>query len=705
MDEGLRLILLGEPQVSRNGAPVTGFIYNKALALLVYLAVTRRPHSREALAGLFWGEMPDAAAKANLRKILSTLREVAGPELVIDRQTVAIDPAAAVWLDTQVIEARLSQIRRGHDPSPRAQPANILPENDVRQIEDAVGLYRGDFLEGFYVRSAPAFEEWVLSERERLRQMALYGLYRLVSHYTAGGDYGQGLDYATRLLSLEPWHEEVHQQMMLLLALSGQRSAAIDQFETCRRLLADELGAEPNRDTVDLYRRIVRGELSPQKRHASLPRDWPAETTPFVGRATELARLAAFLGAPDRRLATVAGISGVGKTRLILQAAAQAMRISGQAVVYVSLTATSTPEAISHAGLRALALPPTSQRTAVEQLIGHLRNRALLMVLDHLDVQPGILGFLQNLMQHAPGVRLLVATSSRLNLAGEWVMPLYGLQVPESDSPDQILRSDAVQLFIQTAQRACGVCSFEEDQLAHIARISRLVEGMPLAIELAAAWSRLLSFRDIAQEIETNYRFLTSSGPAVQDRHNSLTAAFDYSWALMSAEERALAERLSVFRGSFAREAAEQVTGASLPALSALMDKCIIQRTLAGRYQAHRLLSQYGRQKLAQEPQEETRIHERYCDYYTRFLQRQMELLKNEGGDRVLSEISAEQENLEAAWRWAAGAIRTDSDAPADAGSASQRFVAAKTALDTTNASTPAPVRLAERAVWKSDAH
>jgi DNA-binding SARP family transcriptional activator/predicted ATPase len=684
MDEGLRLLLLGGPQISR-GAAVVGFIYNKALALLAYLAVTRRPHSREKLAGLLWGEMPDEAAKGNLRKILSTLREVAGPELIIDRQSVAINPASPVWLDTAVLEAQLSKILyRGRGAAASAQSANILLESDVREIEEAISLYRGDFLEGFYVHSAPAFEEWVLSERERLRQMALHALYRLVGHYTAKGDYGQGLDHATRLLALEPWHEEVHQQMMLLLALSGQRSAAIDQFETCRRLLADELGAEPNRDTVDLYRRIVRGEIGPQRHYVGLPHDWPVETTPFVGRARELGRLAAYLAAPESRLATVVGISGVGKTRLVLQAATQAMRAFGQAVYYVPLAGTITAEAISHAILRALALPLTGQRNAAAQLISHLRDRTLLMVLDQLDHHPGIPGLLRELMQQAPGVRFLVATSSRLNLAGEWVLPLYGLEVPESDSPDEIRRSDAVQLFMQTVQRACGACSFEEDQLPHIARICRLVEGMPLGIELAAAWARLLSYCDIAQEIETSYRFLTTSGPGGPDRHTSLTAAFDYSWALMSSEERTLAERLSVFRGGFMREAAEQVAGASLPDLAALMDKCLIQRTFSGRYQANRLLSQYGRQKLAQGPQEEVQTYERYCDYYTRFLQRRMELLAGGGENEILSEIAAEQENLKAAWSWAVGSLQSGRGAPAANGSASQRFVVTKTAFDTT---------------------
>jgi DNA-binding SARP family transcriptional activator/predicted ATPase len=666
MDEGLRLILLGKPQISRDGVPITGFIYNKALALLAYLAVTRRPHSRESLAGLLWGEMPDAAAKANLRKILSAMREVAGNELIIDRQTVALDVDSAYWLDTGVFEAKL--------------------QGGVHQIEEAVGLYGGDFLEGFYVRSAPAFEEWALAERERLRQMALRALYRLVGHYTAKGDHGRGLDYATRLLALEPWHEEVHQQMMMLLALSGQRSAALNQFEICRRLLADELGVEPNRDTVALHHRIARGEVTSQPVSPRMPREWPAEATPFIGRAAELAKLDAYLTAPNSHLATVVGISGVGKTRLVLQGAAQAMGVFRQGVYYVSTAALSTPEALSHAIVRALALPLVGQRNAAPQLISHLRDREVLIVLDQLDLYPDVSRFLHELIQQAHRVRLLITSSNRLDLPGEWVLPLYGLSVPETDDPAEVWGSEAVQLFMQAVQRVCGACGLEEDHLTHVARICRLVEGMPLGIELAAAWVRLLSFQEIAREIEKNYRFLETSSPGTPERHFSLTAAFDHSWSWMSAEERTLFRRLSVFRGGFVREAAEQVAGASLQTLAALMNKCLIQRGLSGRYQTHSLLRQYGEQKLAEQLEEEVQTHERYCAYYTRFLQRQMELYNAGQGNVPLAEIADEQQNLQAAWRWATSSAQSRVDLHTDNAAVSGRFVTAKAAFDASGA-------------------
>jgi predicted ATPase len=208
-----------------------------------------------------------------------------------------------------------------------------------------------------------------------------------------------------------------------------------------------------------------------------------------------------------------------------------------------------------------------------------------------------------------------------------------------------------------------------------------------LGIELAAAWSRLLSYQEIAREIEANYRFLATSSPGTPERHFSLTAAFDHSWSRLSEAERALFRQLSVFRGGFMREAAEQVAGANLQTLAALMDRCLIQRKLSGRYQTHGLLRRYGEQKLAEQPDEEANTYDRYCGYYTRFLQRQMELFNAGLGNAPLAEIADEQENLRAAWRWATSLAPSRTGPHADYDGARLRFVAAKGTFDAMSAS------------------
>src|SRR5574341_1006538 len=299
MAKELRLTLFGGLQITRGETPLTGFVSGKAQALLCYLAVTGRPHTRAELAGLLWGDMPESVAAGNLRKALSNLHQIAGSHLTITRQAIAFNRESPHWLDVEIFQSRL-----------QVAP----PDQEPEQWRGAVALYHGDFLQGFYVRDAAAFEDWMLLERERLKDLALHSLQRLAAYYTTRRDYAVGLEYTGRLLSLEPWREEAHQQMMYLLAHSGQRSAALAQYETCRRVLRKEFGVEPMPETTALYERIREAAFAP-------PENLPPAPTPIVGRETELAEIARLLDRSDCRLLSLVGMSGIGKTRLALEAA------------------------------------------------------------------------------------------------------------------------------------------------------------------------------------------------------------------------------------------------------------------------------------------------------------------------------------------------------------------------------------------------
>ncbi len=246
MDDKLRLSLFGNLEVEQAGAPITGFRSNKALALLCYLAMTGRSHARPALASLLWGDLPETQARNNLSQTLANLNRLVGAYLKITRHTVAFNRAEPYWLDVECFQTNLD---RG-----RAQAAPEL-------LREAVELYRGDFLEGFYVRQAPAFEEWLLAQQAGLRELAVQALHTLTLQLIAARQ-PQAIDYITRLLAMEPWREETHRLMMLLLAYRGQRAAALAQYDLCRRLLAEELGVEPEAETVALYERIRAGHLS-----------------------------------------------------------------------------------------------------------------------------------------------------------------------------------------------------------------------------------------------------------------------------------------------------------------------------------------------------------------------------------------------------------------------------------------------------------
>jgi adenylate cyclase len=300
---------------------VPGLTSAKGQALFFYLAVTGRVHTRPALAALLWGDLSESAARANLRKALHELRKDMSPYLLIERDLVALAEDADVWVDVVELEALL-----------RASPAL-----DADATLRATALYRGDFLEGFYVRNAPDFEDWWLSERGRLRDLMLMGLRALADHQAREGQLDEAIAATRRLLELEPWREAAHRRLMTWLALSGQRSAALAQYEICRRILTDELAVEPAEETTALYDRIRKGDLTP----VSTPRIEPLEVEPhppafleqegegalcprepFVGRDPQLRRLDRFLEttlAGRGQVAFVSGEAGWGKTRLLAE--------------------------------------------------------------------------------------------------------------------------------------------------------------------------------------------------------------------------------------------------------------------------------------------------------------------------------------------------------------------------------------------------
>ncbi|UCC89663.1 MAG: AAA family ATPase, partial [Anaerolineales bacterium] len=333
MGDVLRLRLLGPVQVEREGMPVRGFESRKALALLCYLAMHDQPLTREHLADMFWGDKPEVRGRANLSRVLHNLSTLLPDCLGADRHTVECRHPATLWLDLDAFN-------------------DLAARGDAESLTSAVELVRGDFMQGFYLDDCPDFETWLVAQQEAWRQQVAQSLTALITHHTACGEYAQGLDFASRLLGLDPWREEAHRQKMLLLALSGQRSAALVQYETCRRVLAEELGVEPAEETKALYLRIRDGELDiatpelvmlappttaqPPFLSTALPHSPPV--VPFVARERELSLLDAFLDQTltgRGQVVLITGGAGRGKTALIQAFAGQAMQAHSDLLVAI----------------------------------------------------------------------------------------------------------------------------------------------------------------------------------------------------------------------------------------------------------------------------------------------------------------------------------------------------------------------------------
>jgi len=635
------LSLLGPVAITLKGERVSGQVPAKSQALLCYLAATGRRHSREKLAGLLWGDMPEARAKANLRKSLSTLRQVLGDALIITRQTVAFNHDSDYWLDVEAFESALAE-------------DNADPET-LQALREAVDLYRGEFLEGLSVRQALGFEEWILGERERLRQLVLQALHRLSVAYAVRGEVATAIEYTNRLLALEPWQEEAHRQLMTLLARSGQHSAALAQYETCRRILAEELGVEPLPETQALYHRL-------KTRREASPHNLPAQTAPFVGRQAELAQIAHGLDRPDCRLLTLIGAGGIGKSRLALQAAGQALDVYADGVYFIPLAGISSPEFLVPTIGEAIGYPLSGEADPKRQLLRHLQQKEMLLVLDnfeHMLSSPGGNGSGRDLVLEmantAPRLRLLVTSRERLNLQTEWLLTVHGLPYPPAGAGYGEGTFGAVELFVQGAHRVRPEFNLSAEW-PEVGCICRLLEGMPLGIELAATWVSMMSCAEIARELARGLDLLATTLHDVPARHRNMEAVFDHSWQLLSEPERGVFKKLAVFRGGFDRQATQEVAGASLSTLAALVNKSLLRVVSPGRYDMLEPLRQYAAGKMAETPTEDVQVQNRYCDYYASFLKQGENDIFGGARDRqVVVLITADIDNIRSSWGRAAG--------------------------------------------------
>jgi predicted ATPase/DNA-binding SARP family transcriptional activator len=660
----LSILLLGPFQVTLDGQPVTAFESDKVRALLAYLAVEAdRPHRREKLAGLLWPDWPERSARTNLRGALSNLRATIGDRLpagsekgspsflLVSQQTIQFNAGSDAAVDVLAFNQLLGDLTSSDSPE------------SMRRLEEAVALYRGAFLEGFSLPDSTAFEEWMLFEGERLQRLAVEALHTLGEWHAQQGQLELALPHAWRQVELDPWREGGHQQAMRLLAASGRRAEALAQYETCRRQLAETLGVEPSGETVALYKHIRDGthETPLPAPAPSTPRpNLPAQLTPFVGRAAELAQVRERLRDPACRLLTLTGAGGIGKTRLALEAAADRLHDYGHGAFHVRLAGVRSAEAIVPTIAQAIGFSFYEGGEPRQQLLQYLRQKRMLLIVDNYEHMLDGVDVVADILHAAPGVTLLVTSRTRLGLQGEHLFPVGGLAYPEKGTYDIAEgQYDAVDLFLAAARRACpGFVLAGQEQ--HVARICRLVGGMPLGILLAAAWAEMLPSAEIADRIGEGIDFLESDWRDVPERHRSIRAVFDHSWCLLGDREAEVFQALSVFSGGFTGQAAQHVAGATLGDLRALVNRSLLHRSSAGRYDLHELLRQYAAEKLAGSPAAADAARDRHSAYYAAALQRWGEDLKGSRQLAAVAEMDVEIDNARAAWDWAVARGRVD---------------------------------------------
>lgn len=643
MTERYRLGLLGLPQVTREGQPVQGFESRKALALLCYLAARQESLPRAQLADLFWRDKSEAKGRANLSGVIHNLTTLLPNSIRADRHTVELE-LDAFWLDL-----------RAYEEHTKTGAAEALAE--------AGALYRDEFLAGLYLDDCPDFEVWVVAEREHWRQRQASVLECVAGTWLRRGDYARALNFTARLLDLEPWHEESHRQMMELLAHTGQRSAALQQFEICRRVLTDELGVEPAAETIALNARIRSEEVSPALR--AVPKNsLPTPLTTFVGRETEVARITARLHNPECRLLTLIGTGGSGKTRLALQVAGGLPGSFRDGIYFVPLAALNSPEWIVSEIAKACEFTFAGATDPKTQLLNYLREKQMLLIIDNWEHLLTGAGIASEILQAAPGTKILATSREPLNLQAEWLTRVQGLSYPfvEWNGPGSgsVRRYHAIQLFAERAQRADESFALTPETTASVVHICQVVEGLPLALELAAAAARDLPVWEIAKQIASNLD-LRIRLKDIEPRHQSLRSVLDWSHALLSDSEKAFFRRLAVFAGGWSPEAAEEVCagpgmerGVAEP-LARLVDKSLVildKRESDARYRLLEPIRQYAHEKLVEAGEGET-ASKRHLDFFLCLAEMAEPKLNGLEQTTWLRRLDSEHANLRAAIAWA----------------------------------------------------
>ncbi|MES2459243.1 MAG: BTAD domain-containing putative transcriptional regulator, partial [Armatimonadota bacterium] len=602
-----RVCLLGGLRAERDAEVVARFRSQKIGALLAYLALfPRRPHTREELADLLWPDSEPETARTNLRTALSSLRRQLEPPGIPAGTVLVSSGSGDISLNPSLIETDVAQfeevIKRATRPA--------LPRDEyLRLLEEAVSLYGGPLLPGVY-------ETWATTERDRLASAYLDALRRLVAHHEQAGNPEIALGFARRSVTADPLAEDAHADVIRLLQAVGDRAGARRQFDELSRLLEEQFGGEPAPETRALLAakpaprlttapspvpdakprtttvdepighsglKTLTGTRQPLSPPAA-PLNLPLTLTRFFGREQELAELRARLspqgtsGSGGTRLVTLTGPGGSGKTRLAVETARGLGADFPGGIWFVPLADLREAEHIGGALADALGLPRAQTTSPLQQAIEALAqktsaDRPVLLVLDNFEqlVGEGGADVAHELLAGVPSLSCLVTSRQRLLIDGEQEFALAPLPAPfetgktiwtgDTSAPEGLLAFPCVQLFVDRARAARPDFQLSSRNADSIANLCSKLEGVPLAIELAAAWSQTLTPSQMRERLDQRFDLLVTRRRDALGRHRSLRAAVEWGWDLLAPEARDFFAQLSVFRGGWTLEAAEAVTG------------------------------------------------------------------------------------------------------------------------------------------------
>ena len=568
------LRLLGVPKIEQESG-FDDLPLDKPASLLYYLSQRADWVSRSELAFLYRPDAPEKLALSNVRNFVHRAKQHTWAEqLEVSKFRVRYQPKTDVHAFNQAIEQQ--------------------------NWSEALMLYEGDFLAGMHLQDVPSYETWLELERQDLSQKWRLAALQQVEPLVQAQDGLAAEALLERVLKHDPFDEEAMQAYLKVLFAEGKRLKATQVFEHFEQDLKQELDVEPLETTKALFKNLNNAKLGalqsadPQSPQGRQKHNLPAQTTRFIGRKRELKRLSELLAKDDCRLVSLVGLGGVGKTRLALELATSQLERFKDAVYFVPLAGVTSTDLIASNIATAIGLNLTAKHDPKEQLSNFLSTRELLLLIDNFEhlLEGAVL--LEELLEAAPKLKLIVTTRVALELRSEWLSDLSGLAYPPSDSKEVLDSFDAVRLFNNRAERFSASFTAEGKTLEAVAELSRKVEGLPLALELAATWTRSLSVAQLNERLDTSFEILSSQQRDLPERHRSLRNVFHYSWQRLSEREQAALAKLSIFQGGFSLDAAQNVAEANLAILLSLINHSLIKRSESDRYDMHPLVKEFA---------------------------------------------------------------------------------------------------------------
>lgn len=645
----LNLSFLGTYSAKTENTVIQGFESAKVRALLAYLMLeSDKPQSRDHLIGLLWGEGDDTKASKNMRQALSNLRKTIqdtdpeNPFLLMVSDTIQANiNNPHIWLDTRVFEKLISECEQ--HPHRRIETCTAC----ANRLGRAAQLYRGGFLHGFNLKDSEYFQDWLVSRREYFHQKMIGVLEQLAGYHQQRHEYKTAIEYARRLISMDEWREESYILLMRLLYGSSQRSDALKLYQKCSRILRDEFGVEPQPETVQLYQEILNNRI-PADRSVLPQNNLPAFGTTFVGRQKEFLHIVECLQAKDRRLVTVMGPGGVGKTRLAIQIGQDQLYSFQNGVFWVLLENIETPNALPDIIANAVGMELPAKGDARSHVLTFLRHRDILLIFDNYEHLLPATEFVAEILNRAPGVSILITSRESLHLQIEWVFELTGLPLQAKEKEEL---PAAVLLLEQRAQRLEPQFRISTDEEYKDAlHLCELLDGLPLGIELASGMLKKYTCGEIAEQVSENIRTLASSLRDIPSRHRSLWVVFEHSWDLLSTEEKQAFAALGVFSSRFTATAAYEICTTASGLLDDLCRKSLVRQLGRDLYSLHPLLQQYARKKQGLIGISEEEINKKFQKYYGSFALKGERGMKSERVQQALDDFSNEWVNLIASW-------------------------------------------------------